>query len=67
MNSLSELLELEIEDLEEILGSKQNAKDLYCSLHEKIQAPEPESKSYLITNKKNKGSKTGSRFKTMNK
>ena len=67
VNSLSELLELEIEDLEEILGSKQNAKDLYSSLHEKIQAPEPESKSYLITNKKNKGSKAGSRFKTMNK
>ena len=68
VNSLSELMSLKLEDLEDILGSKHSAKDLFEALHESLQAPEADSKnSVMFMNKKSKTSKPGSRFKTKRK
>ena len=63
VNSLLELLTLAVEDLEEILGSKQCAEDLHESLHGNIK---PVVDSYEV--KRPAKSKTaGSRFKTIKK
>ena len=68
VNSLPELMSLKLEDLEDILGSKHSAKDLFEALHESLQAPEADSKnSVMFMNKKSKTSKPGSRFKTKRK
>lgn len=66
VESLGQLLELDEQDLEEILGSKSNAQDLHQSLHGKL-------KSSQIVEEKNKktGKSSGaagkSRFKSIKK
>ena len=62
VNSLLELISLKVEDLEELLGSKENAKDVYQALHEKLLPSDTDS---VIFNKKDKRAKpAGSRFKS---
>ena len=66
VNSLPELMSLKVEDLEELLGSKENAKDVYQALHEKLLPSDVDSKNSVIFNKKSKSAKPagGSRFKS---
>ena len=62
VNSLLELLTLSVEDLEELLGSKQCAQDLHESLHGDVK---PVIDSYEVK-RPNKGKNPGtSRFKTI--
>lgn len=69
VNSLSELMTLSVEDLEELLSSKQNALDLHQSLHENLTPAEEANSKDTFTRKANKGNKNGakSRFKTLKK
>ena len=60
VNSLLELLTLSVEDLEEIIGSKQCAEDLHESLHGNIK---PVVNEYEV--KRSAKPKGGSRFKTL--
>lgn len=68
MNSLAELMTLTIDDIEELLGSKQNAVDLHESLHGKLKPVEDlaEIKRPVFGSKAKTG-KSGSRFKSMKK
>ena len=72
VNSLAELMSLSQEDLEELLGNKQNAQDLFESLHDKLQ-PKEESEDVrrpvLGSKSRHPGAKSGggSRFKTTKK
>ena len=68
VNSLAELLTLSVEDIEEILGSKQNAADLYESLHGKLKPVEEGAEvKRPVFGSKAKTGKSGSRFKSMKK
>ena len=68
VNSLAELLTLSVEDIEEILGSKQNAADLYESLHGKLKPIEEGAEvKRPVFGSKAKTGKSGSRFKSMKK
>ena len=65
VNSLAELLTLTIDDIEEILGSKQNATDLHESLHGKLKPMEESAEiKRPIFGSKAKTGKSGSRFKS---
>lgn len=65
VNSLLELMSLKVEDLEELLGSKENAKDVYQALHEKLHPSDTDPKNSVIFHKKGKSGKPdGSRFKS---
>ena len=44
VDNLADLLSLSEGSLQDILGSKQNAEELYNSLHQKVHVPEVESK-----------------------
>ena len=68
VNSLAELLTLTIEDIEELLGSKQNATDLHESLHGKLKPVEEMAEiKRPVFGSKAKSGKSGSRFKSIKK
>ena len=67
VNTLSELMTLSQEDLEELLGSSQSASDLYESLHVKLSPPEQPEKMGGAKQKFGGKNKKGGRFKSMRK